>query len=99
MARLIDGAPLRLKINLYILYALPHLLMLPIFVTNAKNRKRDQLDSFEKLFRHTAKNWLGVKYSFPNEALYTIFGTEPMRMINWASKFDLSGRKDHLHIV
>lgn len=43
MAKLLQAAPLRLKINLYVTYALPLLLMLPVFLLQASNRKMDQL--------------------------------------------------------
>jgi hypothetical protein len=87
MERILNAAPLSFKIDLFIIYALPHLLLLPIFALNSLARKKESIDNFGKIFQEMLGKWLDAPANFPPAALYILAGTSPTRIDNWAKKF------------
>lgn len=70
---------LRFKVNSFILYALPLLLMVPLMLPNGKGSKM-AMERFGKAFRQCAKTWLGLPKSFSTEGLYWLIGTDPEKV-------------------
>jgi hypothetical protein len=60
MSRILEEAPLSFRIDLFITYALPHLLLLPIFALHPLSRKEKRINEFENLFRRMLGKWMGA---------------------------------------
>lgn len=75
-------ATMRFRINSYVTFILPTLMLVPVFLNHLKDYAKSA--KFAHLFNITAKTWLGLPNSFPNEGLYDIIGTDPDRLSGFA---------------
>ena len=81
--RILSCCTLNLALNLYVLYALPLILIMPAFC------QRDPLNQLklQTAIKRSLKNWLNLHYSFNNQALFIILGTDTKRILQWCKRF------------
>jgi hypothetical protein len=60
MNKILNDSPLSFRIDMFITYALPHLLLLPIFALHPLSRKEKRIDEFENIFRRMLGKWMGA---------------------------------------
>lgn len=95
---LLRGASFRFKVNTFVVYALPVLMMMPLFYGNEETLKTRDRNEFGRLFRELAKRWLGLGVRFSSNGLYTLVGTDPKRIEDFVNAIGGTG-KDVTHAL